>query len=160
MKNKTLVTELNLHFFESIPETTSGVCDFETPDLCGYTQAADDDFDWSRHSGSTSSVSTGPSVDHSLMSSSMYILISTVKGALDKYSIIPKLFPKKVGIFIPLKVLAWVVTACWVSRSRLIYFWRNINMFSIFYFSKSTSINHNTVAYGTLWRWCCSQNTS
>ena len=35
-----------------------------------------------------------------------------VKGALDKYNIIPQLFPKKVGIFIPVEVLAWVMTAC------------------------------------------------
>ena len=35
-----------------------------------------------------------------------------LKGALDKYNIIPQLFPKKVWIFIPLEVLAWVMTAC------------------------------------------------
>ena len=29
-----------------------------------------------------------------------------VKGALDKFNIIPNFFPKKVGIFIPLEVLA------------------------------------------------------
>ena len=70
-----------------------------------------------------------------------------VKGALDKYNIIPNFFWRKVGIFIPLEVLAWVMSACWVSRSRLIYSWRNMNMFSIFYFSKSTSINtqHNSL---------------
>ena len=37
-----------------------------------------------------------------------------VKGALDKFNIIPQLFPKKVGIFIPLEELAWVITACQV----------------------------------------------
>ena len=42
-----------------------------------------------------------------------------VKGALDKFNIISQLFPKKVGIFIPLEVLAWVMTACRVLRSRL-----------------------------------------
>ena len=31
------------------------------------------------------------------------------KGALDKYNIIPQLFPKKVGIFIPLEMLAWIM---------------------------------------------------
>ena len=36
----------------------------------------------------------------------------SVKGALDKYNIIPQLFPKKFWIFIPLEVLAWVMTAC------------------------------------------------
>ena len=64
-----------------------------------------------------------------------------LKGALDKYNIIPQLFPEKVGIFIPLEVLAWVMTACWVSRSRLTYFWSNMNISGIFYFSESTSIN-------------------
>ena len=38
-------------------------------------------------------------------------------------------------------MLAWVMTACWVLRSRLTYFWRNKNISSILYFSKSTSIN-------------------
>ena len=65
----------------------------------------------------------------------------TFKGALDKFNIIPNFFPKKVGIFIPLEVLAWVKTAFQVLRSRLTYFWRNMNICSIFYFSKSTSIN-------------------
>ena len=57
-------------------------------------------------------------------------------------------FFQKVGIFIPLEVLAWVMTACWVLPSRLIYFWRNMNISSIFYFSKSTSIN---TQYSSLW---------
>ena len=70
------------------------------------------------------------------------------KGALDKCNIIPNFFQKKVRIFIPLEVLAWVMTACWVLRSRLIYFWRNLNISSIFYFSKSTSIN---TQYSSLW---------
>ena len=69
-----------------------------------------------------------------------------IKGALDKYNIIPPdhsqtFSKKKVEIFISLEVLAWVMTAGWVLRSRLIYFWRNMNISSIFYFSKSTSIN-------------------
>lgn len=40
-------------------------CDFEE-DLCGFTNALngnDDDFDWLRNTGSTSSYGTGPSVD-------------------------------------------------------------------------------------------------
>ena len=71
-----------------------------------------------------------------------------IKGALDKFNIIPNFFQKKVGIFIPLKVMAWVKTTCRVLRSRLTYFWRNINISSIFYFSKSTSIN---TQYSSLW---------
>ena len=71
-----------------------------------------------------------------------------LKGALDKFNIIPQLFPTKVGIFIPLVVLAWVMTACRVLRSRLTDFWRYMNISSIFYFSKSTSIN---TQYSSLW---------
>ena len=37
---------------------------------------------------------------------------SQSKGALDKYNIIPQLSPKKIEIFILLKVLAWIMTAC------------------------------------------------
>ena len=81
----------------------------------------------------------------------MFCKLSSVmsfKGALDKYNIIPQLFPKKNGIFIPLEVMAWVMTTCWVLLSRLIYFWRNMNISSIFYFSKSTSKN---TQYSSLW---------
>ena len=41
-------------------------CDFETPNICGYTQDQTDTFDWTRRSGSTPSAGTGPSVDHTL----------------------------------------------------------------------------------------------
>ena len=66
-----------------------------------------------------------------------------VKGALDNCNIIPRLFPKKIEIFIPLDVLALVMTACWVwvLSSNCTYFWWNMNITSIFYFSKSTSLN-------------------
>ena len=43
---------------------------------------------------------------------------------------------------------AWVMTACWVSCSRLTNFQRNMNISTIFYFSKSTSIN---TQYSSLW---------
>ena len=84
----------------------------------------------------------------SRLNSEKLLLSTSVKGALDKFNIIPQLFPKKVGIFIPLEVLAWVMTACQVVRSRLTYFWRYINIPSVFYFSKSTSIN---TQYSSLW---------
>ena len=72
----------------------------------------------------------------------------TLKGHwTSKTSSSPKFF-KKVGIFIPMEVLAWVLTACWVLRSRLTYFWWNMNISSVFYFSKSSSIN---TQYSCLW---------
>lgn len=40
-------------------------CDFEDAQLCGYTQDANDQFDWTRRKGSTPSAGTGPSVDAS-----------------------------------------------------------------------------------------------
>ena len=73
-----------------------------------------------------------------------------IREALDKCNIIPNFFQKKVEIFIPLEVLAWIMTACWVLCSRLIYFWRNRNISSIFYFSKSTSINTLYTWYSSL----------
>ena len=42
-----------------------GSCDFET-DTCGWIQRRDDVFDWTRRSGPTPSSSTGPTVDHTL----------------------------------------------------------------------------------------------
>ncbi|KAK7098915.1 hypothetical protein V1264_003130 [Littorina saxatilis] len=52
------------------PTTATGTtnitsCDFEAADLCGFTQqASGDQFDWTRHSGKTSSALTGPTNDH------------------------------------------------------------------------------------------------
>ena len=72
-----------------------------------------------------------------------------VYGALDKFNIISN-FSNKVDIFIPLEVLAWVMTACWVFLSKLIYFWRNTDISFIFHFSKSISINTQRISqWGT-----------
>lgn len=38
-------------------------CDFTT-DQCGWAQSKADDFDWTRHSGETESLLTGPTGDH------------------------------------------------------------------------------------------------
>ena len=69
-----------------------------------------------------------------------------------RYNIISQLPPSPQNrIFVPLEVLAWVTTAYWVLHSRLISFWRNMNTSSIFYFSKSTSINtQNSSLWDTL----------
>lgn len=40
------------------------MCDFQDAGICQYTQDKDENFDWSRMKGSTSSVSTGPQTDH------------------------------------------------------------------------------------------------
>ena len=74
--------------------------------------------------------------------------ILSLKGHWTGITSSPNFFHKKVVIFIPLEVLAWVMTACWVLRSGLTYFRRNMNISSIFYFSKSTSIN---TQYSSLW---------
>ena len=69
------------------------------------------------------------------------ITLCALKGALDKYNIIPKLFLTKVVTFLSFDLLAWVMIACWGLHSRLTYCWKNMNSSNIFYFSKSTLIN-------------------
>ena len=49
------------------------MCDFEFG-MCGWQQLANDQFDWKRHRGPTSSYGTGPSQDHSSGSTSGYYL--------------------------------------------------------------------------------------
>ncbi|XP_077978860.1 MAM and LDL-receptor class A domain-containing protein 1-like [Glandiceps talaboti] len=52
-------------------------CDFEN-DTCGWTQGTSDDFDWTRSSGGTSSIDTGPSFDHTKGDSTgFYMFIET-----------------------------------------------------------------------------------
>ncbi|XP_033752686.1 MAM and LDL-receptor class A domain-containing protein 2-like [Pecten maximus] len=41
-------------------------CDFEDGEWCGWEQDQTDDFDWSRHSGQTTTGRTGPDFDHTL----------------------------------------------------------------------------------------------
>ena len=40
-------------------------CDFED-DLCSWSNAVDDDFDWTRNKGATESFLTGPNGDHTM----------------------------------------------------------------------------------------------
>jgi len=44
-------------------------CNFEN-NLCGWTQASNDQFDWTRNMGTTGSTNTGPTNDHT--TGSMY----------------------------------------------------------------------------------------
>ncbi|XP_062568579.1 MAM and LDL-receptor class A domain-containing protein 2-like [Saccostrea cucullata] len=41
-------------------------CDFESSQFCGWSQDQTDDFDWTHHSGQTSTGRTGPNTDHTL----------------------------------------------------------------------------------------------
>lgn len=41
-------------------------CDFESSAFCGWIQDTTDDFDWTRHSGKTTTGRTGPNSDHTL----------------------------------------------------------------------------------------------
>ncbi|XP_067035363.1 MAM and LDL-receptor class A domain-containing protein 1-like [Acropora muricata] len=61
------------------PKPTSGGnidCNFDSPSICGYTQSTNDTFNWSRQRGSTSSIGTGPSSDHT-SGSGYYMYIET-----------------------------------------------------------------------------------
>lgn len=52
-------------------------CNFEQ-DLCDWYQDTDDNFDWTRAQGPTSSYSTGPGIDHTLgTSKGFYLFIET-----------------------------------------------------------------------------------
>jgi len=62
-----LVTYRQVKF--SVWFSAPGDCTFDS-DLCGYTQAVNDQFDWSRIDGSTPSSFTGPTADHTTGSGS------------------------------------------------------------------------------------------
>ncbi|XP_035827615.1 MAM and LDL-receptor class A domain-containing protein 1 [Aplysia californica] len=75
---------------------TSFTCDFEQTSICSFTQDTSDDTDWTRMLGSTSSVNTGPSSDHTYgTSSGYYMYLETSSGAsgttarLDSPSFVP-----------------------------------------------------------------------
>jgi hypothetical protein len=42
-------------------------CDFESRDICGYVHDSTGNFNWSRHSGSTTTWYTGPPYDHTTL---------------------------------------------------------------------------------------------
>ncbi|XP_078598876.1 MAM and LDL-receptor class A domain-containing protein 1-like [Branchiostoma floridae x Branchiostoma japonicum] len=63
-------------------QCTTWSCDFEPSDLCGYTQDTTDNLDWNRHAGQTPTSNTGPSVDHTLgTSSGYYMYMETSTGS-------------------------------------------------------------------------------
>lgn len=50
--------------------TDNLTCDFETSQVCGFTQDTTDDFDFWWHAGSTQSTSTGPRTDNTFKNAS------------------------------------------------------------------------------------------
>jgi len=60
-------------------------CEFESPNVCGYTQDVSDDFDWTRGSANTTSYLTGPPADH------------TYGTAFGHYMHIEASYPRKPG---------------------------------------------------------------
>ncbi|XP_071136388.1 MAM and LDL-receptor class A domain-containing protein 1-like [Mytilus edulis] len=51
-------------------------CDFEKVDICNYMEDKNNNIDWRRHTGMTSSLNTGPSADHTT-SKGYYMYIET-----------------------------------------------------------------------------------
>lgn len=69
-------SELSQFAFSSIlclSEGFSGHCNFEF-DMCSWLQSKEDDFDWLIKAGSTPSIGTGPSNDHTLRDPSGHYL--------------------------------------------------------------------------------------
>ncbi|XP_072039248.1 MAM and LDL-receptor class A domain-containing protein 2-like [Amphiura filiformis] len=56
------------------PSQDEANCDFESDDICGYSQLFDDEMDWIRFTGSTPSAGTGPTADHTLGTSGGYYM--------------------------------------------------------------------------------------
>ena len=75
----------------------------------------------------------------------MEFLLFQIKEALE--NIIPNV-SKMSWEFYTIKSVGRVMSACWVLHSKLTYVWRNMNISSIFYFSKSTLINKQ---YSSIW---------
>ncbi|XP_033751996.1 MAM and LDL-receptor class A domain-containing protein 1-like [Pecten maximus] len=56
------------------------VCNFESATICGFQQSHTDQFDWTRGSGSTNSVGTGPSNDHTYGTSRGHYMFTEASG--------------------------------------------------------------------------------
>ncbi|CAF0808194.1 unnamed protein product, partial [Brachionus calyciflorus] len=56
------------------PCPTTKFCDFESDDLCGFTNYPLAKFEWTRHKGSTETSFTGPSYDHTTLTPNGYYM--------------------------------------------------------------------------------------
>ena len=55
---------MNMTFYMVVTVLVSTLdCDFDV-NMCTWFQGDTDDFDWSRNTGSTGSINTGPNADH------------------------------------------------------------------------------------------------
>ena len=95
-----------------------------------------------------------PSLFGSYFWASCSELLFYFKGALTSWTSSPNIFQKKLD-FYTIRSVAWVMTACRVLRPRLTYFWKYMNICSIFYFSKSTSIYTQYSSLWTIWDEAC-----
>ncbi|KAK7478849.1 hypothetical protein BaRGS_00029948, partial [Batillaria attramentaria] len=66
-------------------------CNFDSQDICGYTQDMTDDVDWTRRSGGTPSTNTGPSSDHTGGGHYMYVEMSWLPSGYTAIMISPTL---------------------------------------------------------------------
>ena len=53
---------------------TSQFCDFESPNICYYQHDINADFKWERFKGKTTSLSTGPTSDHTYQTEEGYYM--------------------------------------------------------------------------------------
>ncbi|CAB4007264.1 MAM and LDL-receptor class A domain-containing 2-like, partial [Paramuricea clavata] len=75
-------------------------CSFEQNNLCGWkNEPTKDDFDWTRATGGTASVNTGPSADHTFGTSKGYYMYieATGKSRGDKAQLLSPRYPKTTG---------------------------------------------------------------
>jgi len=73
----------------------SGDCDFEQFGMCTYLQGKNDDFDWLRGHGGTTSWNTGPRKDHtrdSAVGHYMYVEASAPRKTGDRALLVSQLF--------------------------------------------------------------------
>ena len=97
-------------------------CTFES-NQCGWTNTDKDNFDWKRKQGSTPTIGTGPSVDHTLGTNKGYfVYIETSFGSIgDRARFLSPLF-KKVCIFFNWKKIAHDVTCTYMRNIASFFF--------------------------------------